>query len=127
MITIAAVKTLGEEDNLEAALKVCDASVPGLVLLVAISATGLWGGASILVALVSLGPGGVLGGIATLGVIGYISKGISDYGFEEIFIRVVRELKRSGETHSTILGKIEDYPISSSLKLTLKGYLSELS
>ena len=49
--------------------------MPGLVLVVAISATGLVGAAAITAALAALGPGGIIGGIVTLGVIGLISGG----------------------------------------------------
>ena len=46
--------------------KVAALGVPGLVLVVAISATGLAGGAAITAALAALGPGGMIGGIAGL-------------------------------------------------------------
>lgn len=41
--------------------------VPALVLMVAIQASGYVGAAAITVALSALGPGGILGGIGTLG------------------------------------------------------------
>lgn len=40
----------------------------------------------------ALGPFGMLGGIATLGVICLISQGIVEFGFDAIFVAVVKEL-----------------------------------
>ena len=59
--------------------KIAALGIPGLVLVTAIGATGLAGGAAITTALAALGPGGILGGIATLGIIGLISEGIAQY------------------------------------------------
>jgi len=52
--------------------KIAALGIPGLVLVTAIGATGLAGGAAITTALAALGPGGILGGIATLGIIAFI-------------------------------------------------------
>ena len=79
--------------------------VPGLVLMTAIGATGLAGGAAIITALTALGPGGILGGIVTLGIIGLISEGIAQYGIDTIFSAVVKELYRKGETKEQLLQK----------------------
>ena len=65
--------------------KIAALGVPGLVLTVAIGATGLAGGAAITTALAAIGPGGMIGGLVTLGVIGLISEGISKYGVDAIF------------------------------------------
>lgn len=97
--------------------------VPGLVLTVAIGATGLHGGAAILVALSSIGPGGIIGGIASLGVILLISQGISEFGIDAIFMAVVNELYRRGETKDSILSKVSKYPISKSLKAKIRFHL----
>lgn len=94
--------------------------IPGLVLIVMIHTTGYAGGMAILLALSSLGPGGVLGGITTLGVIGLVAQGITEYGFEAVFSDVVDELIRRGESKESILLKIEAYPISRSLKRKLR-------
>ena len=71
--------------------KIAALGVPGLVLTVAIGATGLAGGAAITTALAAIGPGGMIGGLVTLGVIGLISEGISKYGVDAIFSAVVKE------------------------------------
>lgn len=77
--------------------KIAALGIPGLVLVTAIGATGLAGGAAITTALAALGPGGILGGIATLGIIGLISEGIAQYGVDAIFSAVIKELYRKGE------------------------------
>ena len=99
--------------------KVAALGVPGLILVVAISATGLAGAAAITAALAALGPGGIIGGIFTLGLIGLVSEGIAKYGFETIFEAVVKELYARGETKESILKKIDKYPVSKDLKRKL--------
>lgn len=103
--------------------KIAALGVPGLVLLMAIHATGLAGGAAIVTALAALGPGGIIGGIATLGMIGLISQGLSEFGMEAIFSAVVKELVYRGETKESIFEKINGYPVSKSLKRKLKEEL----
>lgn len=100
--------------------------VPSLIFIVAMGATGYAGAAAITTALASLGPGGMVGGIAMLGVICLITKGISQYGFQAILTAVVNELKVRGETKDSILIKIEKYPVSKELKLKLKEHLNEI-
>lgn len=107
--------------------KIASLGIPGLVLVMAIGASGYAGGAAIVVALASLGPGGIIGGIATLGVLGLISQAISEWGIDAIFSGVVKELYKKGETKESIIMKIEKYPISKSLKLKLKDKLSKLN
>lgn len=106
--------------------KVAALGVPGLVLIIAIGATGLAGGAAITAALAALGPGGMIGGIATLGVLGLISEGIAKYGMDAIFSAVVIEYKR-GETKESILNKIKKYPVSKDLKRKLQESLTKVS
>lgn len=97
--------------------------VPGLMLLVEMSATGLSGAAAVTAALSSLGPGGMIGGIVFLGAVGLISQGLTEYGFDQIFVNVIKELYKKGETKESILQKIEKYPVSKSLKRKLKEEL----
>lgn len=106
--------------------KLAGLGVPGLVLLVAMGATGYVGGAAITTSLVAIGPFGMLGGIATLGVIGLVSESIAAYGVDAIFRAVVKELYKKGETKQSILRKINRYPISKSLKLKLKNYIENM-
>lgn len=107
--------------------KIAALGVPGLILITAIGATGLAGGAAITTALAAIGPGGMIGGIVTLGVIGLISEGITEYGFDAIFDAVVKELYKRGETKNSILKKIEKYPVSKQLKRKLRDSLNEIS
>lgn len=103
--------------------KVAALGVPGLVLVIAIGATGLAGGAAITTALAALGPGGIIGGIATLGVIGLLSEGVAQYGVDAIFSSVVKELYKRGESKASIHDKIKRYPISKDLKRKLNESL----
>lgn len=106
--------------------KIAALGVPGLVLVISISATGLAGGAAITAALAALGPGGMIGGIATLGVLGLISEGIAKYGMDAIFSAVVIELYKRGETKESILNKIQKYPVSKDLKRRLRESLEKV-
>ena len=107
--------------------KVAALGVPGLILISAIGATGFAGGAALTTALAALGPGGMIGGIATLGVIGLISEGIAEFGFDAVFTAVVKELYKRGETKKSILKKIEKYPVSKDLKRKLKESVEKAS
>jgi hypothetical protein len=79
--------------------KIAALGVPGLVLVVTMAVTGWAGAAALTTALALLGgPFGMLGGIALLGILGLISKGLSDYGFEAIFKAIVDELMRKGKS-----------------------------
>ena len=93
--------------------------------MTAIGATGLARGAAIITALTALGPGGILGSIVTLGIIGLISEGIAQYGIDTIFSAVVKELYRKGETKEQLLQKIGRYSISKDLKRKLKEHVEK--
>ena len=106
--------------------KIAALGVPGLVLLIAIGATGLSGAAAITAALAALGPGGIIGGIVLLGVIGVIVDGVAEFGFQAIFAGVVKELYHRGETKESILKKIDKYPLTKGLKLKLKEEINTI-
>ena len=106
--------------------KIAALGVPGLILVVAVAASGFSGAAAITVALAALGPGGIIGGIATLGVCGLLVQGLTEFGFDAIFTGVVKELMKKGETKASILQKIEKYPVSKSLKRKLKEELDKM-
>ena len=99
--------------------KIAALGVPGLVLMVAIELTGLTGAAAITAALAALGPFGMIGGIMTLFLIGVISEGITEYGFDAVAESVIRELYCKGESKESIKRKISRYPISSNLQREL--------
>lgn len=106
--------------------KVAALGVPGLILVVAMAATGLTGAAALTAALAALGPGGMIGGIVLLGVAGLVAQGLTEFGFDAIFTGVVKELYKKGETKESLMAKINDYPVSKSLKRKLKEELEKL-
>lgn len=107
--------------------KIAALGVPGLVLLLALNATGYAGAAALTTALAGLGPGGMLGGIATLGVLGLISEAVTKYGFDAIYKGVIKELYKRGESNATIKSKIDKYPLSKDQKRKLKAEIDRLS
>lgn len=103
--------------------KIAGLGVPGLVLMVAINATGLAGAAAITTALAAIGAGGMLGGIACLMVSGLIIDGLAEWGFDELFASVVRQLYKRGETKESIRKKISKYPVTKNSKPSFSGKL----
>ena len=94
--------------------KIAALGVPGLILIIA-------------TALAAIGPFGMLGGIATLGVVVLLSQGLTEFGFNAIFTAVVKELYKKGKDKKSILRKIEKYPVSKSLKRKLREQLENIS
>lgn len=111
----------------KAVSKIAALGIPGLILMAAIGATGLAGGAAITTALAALGPGGMVGGIITLGVIGIASEAITEFGFDAVFTAVVKELYKKEETKESISRKIDKYPVSKSLKRKLHESLDKVT
>ena len=93
--------------------------VPALVFMVAIELTGLAGAVAITTALAALGPGGIVGGVMMLCVLGAIADGIAEFGFDAIAKGVLRALYCKGESKESIKAKVSKYPESSKLKSTL--------
>jgi hypothetical protein len=107
--------------------KIAALGVPGLVLLVAMAATGWAGAAAITTALATLGgPFGMLGGIAVLIVLALISKGLTNYGFEALFKATIRKLREKGISNEEIKEKVKAYPISKDLKIKILHYIDTL-
>jgi len=105
--------------------KIVALGVPGLVLLVAMAASGWAGGAAIVTALATLGgPAGMLGGLVVLGILVLISNALAKYGFRKIFEASVRKFEEKGMSREEIIKKVEAYPISKELKLRIKNLLS---
>ena len=75
--------------------------------------------ATLTTALAALGPGGIVGGVMTLCVLGVIADGIAEYGFDAIVKGVLKELYCRGESKEGIKEKVSKYPISSKLKSNL--------
>jgi hypothetical protein len=106
--------------------KIAALGVPGLIFLVAVSATGLSGAAAITAALAALGPGGMVGGIVFLGVTGLVTESLTKYGFEAIFKAVVKELYKRGESVESIKAKVNKYPVTKTLKEKLFNHLDKI-
>lgn len=106
--------------------KVAGLGIPGVMLMVAISMTGLSGAAAITAALALLGPGGMLGGIASLLVAGMIASALTEFGFDALFKAVIKKLYQKGETKETIKRKIEKGPWSKKLKAKAISDLEKL-
>lgn len=106
--------------------KIVGLGIPGLVLLVAISVSGLAGAAAITSALALLGgPLGMLGGIGVLGLGVIIMQAISKYSFEQLYSKTIKGLLEKGETKESILNKIRKYPISKDLKRKLEDLINK--
>ena len=97
--------------------------IPGLVLVMLMAASPYFGAAAITSSLAALGPFGMLGGIATLGILAFISKALAGFGFEEVFRAVLIKLKENGKTCQEIMEEIEGYPISRELRQRLRGFI----
>ena len=106
--------------------KIVSIGVPGIMLMVAISMTGLYGAAAITAALALLGPGGMIGGVVTLLVAGAVASAISEYGFDALFRAVIKKMYRNGETKESIRAKIERGPWSKKLKTKAISELEQL-
>ena len=106
--------------------KIAGLGVPGLVLVIAISTSGLAGGAAIVVALSTLGgPFGMVGGLALLGMLVLISNALAKFGFERVFEGTLKKLREKGMSKSEILQKVDRYPISRELKLKLRDAVEQ--
>jgi len=103
--------------------KLAGVGLPAVVLLIAMAATGLTGAAAITAALAMLGPGGMIGGIVLLGIIGLASDALSKYGLEALLVGVYQQRLVDGESCSGLCREIDSLPISKELKLILKDAL----
>ena len=107
--------------------RIAGLGVPGLVLLAAMAGSPWYGGAAIVSGLATLGgPFGMIGGIGTIVLSGFIAAVISKFGFERVFKRVLKKLKEQGKTKEEILREIDRYPIADGLKLKLRDYLENM-
>lgn len=106
--------------------QIASLGVPGIMLMVAISMTGLSGAAAITTALAMLGPGGMLGGIAFLLLAGAIASALTEFGFDSLFMAVTKKLYKKGETKETIRRKIQKGPWSKKLKAKAISDLDKL-
>ena len=100
--------------------------LPGVVLMIAMSATGLAGGAALTAALAALGPFGMIGGIVLLATIGLLADKIAELGYEEVTKLVLKEhLKTSSKEEAIEL--VKKYPITKSMKLKIIDYIENFN
>lgn len=104
--------------------KLAAIGLPAIVLLIAMASTGLAGAAAITAALALLGPGGMLGGIALLGIIGLATDALSKYGLQSLLVGIYQERRDRGESSQNLHREIDNLPISQELKLILKSELN---
>ena len=101
--------------------KIAALGVPGVVLIVALHATGYAGAAAMTTVLAAMGgPAGMIGGVFAFAAMALISDAIVKYGYSAVMNAVLKELYKKGETKETILAKVETYPISNDLKRKLR-------
>ncbi|NES06865.1 MAG: hypothetical protein F6K22_31065 [Okeania sp. SIO2F4] len=105
----------------EAVRKIAGVGLPGVILLIAIATTGFSGAAAITAALAMLGPGGMIGGVVFLGIIGLASDALTKYGLETLLKGVYLQRKSDGEPLSNLSKEINGLPILLELKLILKN------
>ena len=81
--------------------------VPGFILFVLATYSGLAGGAAITAALVALGPGGMVGGLVTAGVLVLITAAVTAHGLPKVFAAVVRGFLNAGTPKDDLLGALK--------------------
>ncbi|MFW6029723.1 MAG: hypothetical protein ACOCRO_05660 [Halanaerobiales bacterium] len=99
--------------------KIVALGVPGVVLFLAISASGMAGAAAVTTALAAIGPGSLVGGVVTLGLTVLILDALSEYGFEKLMEAILKEFRKKGMSRQDIIKKIESYPLTKGMKLKL--------
>ncbi len=85
--------------------KAAGLGLPVIVLLIMMATTGLTGAAAITAALALLGPGGMIGGIILLGMIGLAAEILSKYGLDTLLVAIY--LKRSSCRTSAAIGSLQ--------------------
>ncbi|MBD2057791.1 hypothetical protein H6F88_17490 [Oculatella sp. FACHB-28] len=104
--------------------KAAGIGLPVVVLLITMATTGLVGAAAITAALAMLGPGGMIGGIVLLGIVGLAADMLTKYGLEALLIAIYQERVRKGEVRSRLCGEIGGLPISGDLRRTLRDKIN---
>lgn len=94
--------------------------IPALLLRLAITASGQKGAARLTTALSSLGPGGMIGGLITLGVVQAASFVITEEVIERIYICAIHQMLKEGASQDEVISNINSYKISSGLRDRLR-------
>ncbi|MCI6591517.1 MAG: hypothetical protein MSH65_02430 [Spirochaetia bacterium] len=106
--------------------KLASLGIPALVFLGAMSATGLSGAAAVTAALAALGPGGMIGGIITLLMLGGVLSVISKYGYSSVMISVSKKImSKENLTKSEMYEKIDSMWLTKSLKARIKAEIDK--
>jgi len=95
--------------------------IPALLLHLAITASGQNGGARLTKALSSLGPGGMIGGLITLGVIQAGSFLITEETIEWVYTCAIHQMLKDGVSQEDVISRINSYKISSGLRERLRN------
>ena len=102
--------------------------VMGIVFIVVLSssmAAGLAGAAAFTAAMAALGPGGMIGGMITLGVVGIVAKLAVDYGYDGVVIAVVKEQLKTKSKEELWAETSKKKVVSKDLKLKIKDYIDQ--
>jgi len=100
--------------------KAAGIGLPAIVLLITMATTGFTGAAAITAALAMLGPGGMIGGVVLLGIIGLAADMLSKYGLDALLVAIYQQQLRDGKSKASICQEIQNLPISGDLKRKLR-------
>ena len=101
--------------------KAAGIGLPVIVLLITMATTGLAGAAAITASLAMLGPGGMIGGIVLLGIIGLAADMLSKFGLEALLSAIYIQRHQNGESKAKLCDEIHWLPISDDLKRCLRA------
>ena len=77
--------------------------VPGFILFVLVTSGGLTGAASSTAALAALGPGGMVGGLVTAGVLGLVAAAVAEYGMLHVLSAVIAGFLKAATSKADLL------------------------
>lgn len=100
--------------------------VMGIVFIVALTsamAAGLAGAAAFTSAMAALGPGGMIGGVITLGVVGIVASLATEYGYDAIVLAIIKEQLKTKSKEDVWREIDRKKIISKDLKLKIKDYI----
>ena len=99
--------------------KAAGIGLPAVVLLITMATTGLAGAAAVTTALAALGPGGMIGGIVLLGIIGLAGDMLAKYGLDVLLVAIYQERLKT-EKRQALCQEIKGLWITDDLKRRLK-------
>lgn len=104
--------------------KLAGLGLPGVLIVIAMAASGGVGGSyAIIAALAGLGgPFGIVGGVGLLSLMSLVGEALAGYGIETILKSIYAERSKT-ESVKFLLKEIKDLPLTEELKLKLKSVL----